>query len=171
MMAGAVGALRLIEDADDRTLAVLRVSPASLGWYLGYRMLMTAAAAIGGLAVAVPLSGLAPEGRGPELAAAVVLAGAQAPLLMLAVTAVAGNKVEALAALKGLGLVMLVPVAMWFLPGATGWLLAWLPPFWPVQVLWGAPELPPPAATVLGLLLSAAAAAALLRRTAHRLED
>ncbi|MBB4930750.1 fluoroquinolone transport system permease protein [Lipingzhangella halophila] len=172
MMAGSAGALRLVEDADDRTLAVLRVSPASLGWYLTYRVLLTGVAAVAGLAVAVPLSGLAPQGWGPGLAVAVLLAGLQAPLLMLAVTAVAGNKVGALAAVKGLGPVMLVPVAMWFLPDPAGWTLAWLPPFWPVQALWGAPAgIPLPAATALGLLVSAAVTALLARRTALRLRE
>lgn len=172
MMAGSVGALRLVEDADDRTLAVLRVSPASLGWYLTYRVLLTGVAAVAGLAVAVPLSGLAPQGWGPGLVVAVLLAGLQAPLLMLAVTAVAGNKVGALAAVKGLGPVMLVPVAMWFLPGQASWALAWLPPFWPVQALWGAPAgIPLPAAAVLGLLVSAAVMALLARRTALRLQE
>ena len=169
LMVGSVGALRLIEDADDGTLLVLRASPASLTGYFAYRLGVTSLAAVGGLAIAVPLSGLAPGGWDAQLLVAAGLSAAQAPLVMLAVTATAGNKVEALAVLKLGGGVMLLPVLIWSLPGTTAWLLAWLPPFWAAQAALGTPAAPLWGSVAAGVVLTTAMGAALLRRTTTRL--
>lgn len=156
MMVGAIGALRLAEDADDGTLLVLRATPLTPARYLAYRVLTVAAAAGAGLAMAVPLSGLAPGGWTAGLAAATALAAVQAPLLAAAAAAFAGNKVEALVVIKGAGAVLtLLPLIVWWLPEPARWALAPLPPFWPLAVLPGYELLP----LLPGLLAGCAAAA------------
>ncbi|GAA1776254.1 hypothetical protein [Streptomonospora arabica] len=174
LMMGAIGALRTVEDADDGTLALFRVSPLGLPRYLAYRLAVAAVAAAAGLAAAVPLSGLAPdvpaEGL-PALVAAVGLAALQAALLVLAVTAFAASKVESLVLVKAAGAVFtLLPAAVWWLPSRAVWLLAPVPAFWPVAVLPGYGAAPWPAGLAAGAALSALTGAWLLRRTLRRLE-
>src|SRR5699024_2610756 len=115
-MVGSVVALRVVEDIDDRTLLVLRVSPLSLTSYVIFRAGTAAFLALLGLVVAAPLSGLAPA-MSTGLITAVVLAALSAPLVVMVTAAFASNKVEALVVLKSVGAVFaLLPVLVWALP-------------------------------------------------------
>ncbi|PSK98423.1 fluoroquinolone transport system permease protein [Murinocardiopsis flavida] len=165
-MLGSVVALRVAEDIDDNTLLVVRVSPLTLRSYLGYRMAVAAAFSAIGLAAAVPLSGLAPPAS-PGLVAAVVLAAGYAPLIVLAAAAFAGNKVEALVVLKGVGaLSVLLPGLVWALPSPWWWPVLAVPPAWALLPLSGhAPGLLPAGAAVLCGAAAAVVAGLLL---AHR---
>jgi hypothetical protein len=121
---GMIGSLLLLDDVDERRLLLFRVTPVTMERYLDYRVASAAAATLAGLLVAVPLSGL-----GSVPAPALVLAAAQAPLVVLAVAAFTANKVQGLAALKLLGgLVMLAASLAWLLPAQVRWLSLVLPP-------------------------------------------
>jgi fluoroquinolone transport system permease protein len=164
--AGMVGALLVLDDVDDRALVALRVSPLTLPRYLGYRAGLVTAAALAGLAVAVPLSGLAgPAEAWPRLVAAGLLAGLLAPVTMLGTLAVARNKVAGVAVLKLLGLPLYAPLAGWWLAGPAGWPLAGLPSWWVLRVLW-AGGWPYP---VAGAAVLAAVVALLARRALGQL--
>jgi fluoroquinolone transport system permease protein len=164
LIIGMVGALLILDDVDDRTVLILRVSPVTVPRYLAYRATAVAAAALLLLAVTVPVSGLAPDL--PSMLPALVLAAAQAPLITLATTAVARNKVEGLAWLKVLGLLpTAIAPAMWFSPGPVQWPLRILPHYWTVDTLWR----PNPLTLLTGLALTALAMALLAKRTLRRL--
>lgn len=130
---GMMGALMVLDDADSRALTALRASPLTLPRYLAMRSGLVTVATVVGLAVAVPLSGLATmDSSLAGLAPAVLVA----PLIMFVTLAVAGNKVEGVAVLKVLGLPLYLPVAVWWLDGVAGWLLAPLPTWWVLRALW-----------------------------------
>jgi hypothetical protein len=96
-----------------------------------------------------------------------VLAAAQAPLITLATTAVAGNKVEGLAWLKILALLPTgIAPAMWWLPEPARWPLRVLPHYWTVDTLWH----PSLLGMLVGAVLTAAATWLLARRTLRRLD-
>ncbi|TDQ44254.1 fluoroquinolone export ABC transporter permease subunit [Actinorugispora endophytica] len=161
LMTGAIGGLRTVEDGDDGTLLLLRVSPFTAPAYLGYRIATTTAACALGLAFAVPVSGLA-DGFSPGLLVAVALAALQAPLLVLVVAASTANKVEALVAVKLLGAAMtLLPVALWWLPVSLQWVLWPLPPSWAVLAVPGYSTLPPLAVAAAGGVVALLAGALL----------
>lgn len=121
---GMVGSLLVLDDMDERRLQLLRVTPVTLERYLGYRLASTGVAALCGLLLAVPLAGM---GQSPP--AALLLAAAQAPLIVLVVAAFARNKVQGLGLLKLLGgLVMVAASTAWWLPAAARWPLFVLPP-------------------------------------------
>ena len=61
LIIGMVGALLILDDIDDRTVLILRVSPVTVPRYLAYRAITVAAVALLMLAIAVPVSGLAPD--------------------------------------------------------------------------------------------------------------
>ena len=93
LIIGMVGALLILDDIDDRTVLILRVSPVTVPRYLAYRGVAVAAAALLMLIVTVPVSGLAPDL--PRVLPALVLAAAQAPLITLATTAIAATRSKA----------------------------------------------------------------------------
>ncbi|MFD3685109.1 hypothetical protein ACFWTE_09865 [Nocardiopsis sp. NPDC058631] len=174
MMFGVVGGLRAIEDADENVLLVLRVSPLPLSAYLAYRAALVAVLSLGGLAVALPVSGLMAGGWSAGMVVALVLAGLQAPLLLVGMTALAANKVEAMVVVKGIGAVMvLVPVAAWVLPGPWNLLLLPLPPSWSALAIpeYASGPLGTWALLAGGLLVTAVASAGLVRRTLNRIGD
>jgi fluoroquinolone transport system permease protein len=160
---GMIGALMVLDDSDSRALTALRVSPLTLGRYLGYRAGLVSLAAVVGLAVAVPSSRLAPASALPRLLPAVLLAVLLAPLVMMGALALAGNKVEGVAALKLLGVPVYLPVAAWWVDGPAGWLLAPLPSWWVVQALWRSPTF-----AVAGAVVSLAVLLALTSRARSR---
>ncbi|WP_231640679.1 hypothetical protein [Nocardiopsis sp. NRRL B-16309] len=173
LMFGAVGAMRAIEDIDERVLTVLRVSPLTVRAYLAYRMGLVGVLSLVGLLVALPLSGLMPGGWSSGTVAALVLGTAQAPLLLVAVTAFAANKVESLVAVKAAGAVMVVvPVLAWVVPEPWNLVLLPLPPVWPALAVPGyaAGPLGAPALLVGGLVVAVLVTALLVRRTARRID-
>lgn len=164
LIIGMVGALLVLDDIDDRTVLILRVSPVTLPRYLAYRVAVVAVVALLMLAVTVPVSGLAPDL--PSALPALVLAAAQAPLITLATAAVAANKVEGLAWLKILGLLPTgIAPAMWWLPDPAQWPLRVLPYYWTADSLWHRN----PLSLLAGGALTVLAATLLARRTLRRL--
>ncbi|MGH3734158.1 MAG: hypothetical protein ACRDT6_00795 [Micromonosporaceae bacterium] len=168
LLCGMVGALLVLDDADDRTLVVLRVSPVTLPRYLAWRGTVVAAVAAVSLTIAVPLSGLAPWSGLPAMLPALLLAATQAPLIMLATAAYASNKVEGLALIKLLGgIVTAVAPALWWLPTPWTWPLHLLPPAWVLDTLWH----PTPQAIAGATVTTATAMALLARRTLRRISS
>jgi fluoroquinolone transport system permease protein len=164
LIIGMVGALLILDDVDDRTVLILRVSPVTVPRYLAYRTVAVAAVALLMLAVTVPVSGLAPSL--PNVLPALVLAAAQAPLITLATAAVAANEVEGLAWLKILGLLPTgIAPAIWWLPDPAQWPLLVLPHYWTVDTLWH-PNLH---GLLIGAALTALATTLLARQTLRRL--
>jgi hypothetical protein len=156
----------VLDDIDDRTLLVLRVSPVTLQRYLAYRGAVVAGLAAGSLVIAAPLSGLASWSALPAMLPALGLAALQAPLIMLATAAYASNKVEGLALIKVIGgIVTGIAPAMWWLPDSADWLLRLLPPAWVLDALWR-PSVP---GLVGGVVVTGLVTALLARRTVRRL--
>jgi fluoroquinolone transport system permease protein len=161
---GMIGALLVLDDLADRALVAVRVSPLTLPRYLGYRTGLVTVAALAGLAVAVPLSGLAPLAAWPRLVPAGLLAGLVTPVVMLGTLAVARDKVAGVAVLKLLGPPIYAPLAGWWLAGPAGWPLAVLPTWWVLRALWSGWPYP-----VAGVVVLAGVVALLARRTLGQL--
>lgn len=135
---GMVGALLMFDDMAERRLQLLRVTPVTLERYLGYRMAFTGLLALAGLMLAVPICGLVPDAL-PTLLPAIALGAAQAPLIMLTAAAFAGDRTQGVGLLKVLsGLVMLLAVVPWWLPGPLRWLALLTPPGAVTHVQWAA---------------------------------
>ncbi|MDG6110325.1 hypothetical protein Daura_21705 [Dactylosporangium aurantiacum] len=126
---GMTGALIVLDDLEDGTLAVVRTSPLGVHRYLAYRLTAVTVLSATGLAVAAPLSGLVPTAATGALLLAVPLG----PLTTVATLAVARNRVQGAAADKALALPVYLPVAAWWLTGPAGWPLAPLPTWWIVR--------------------------------------
>jgi fluoroquinolone transport system permease protein len=162
LIIGMVGALLILDDIDDRTVLILRVSPVTVPRYLAYRTVAVAGVALLMLTIVVPVSGLTSQLGLPAL----VLAAAQAPLITLATAAVARNKVEGLAWLKILGLLPTgIAPAMWWLPEQAQWPLRVLPHYWTVDTLWHAT----PLGMLIGVALTALAMSLLARQALRRM--
>ncbi len=165
LLVGMVVGFLLLDQRDDETLVALQVTPLPLGTYLAYRIAMPLLLSVGVSAAVLPLAGLAGIGLLPLLAAALT-AAPLAPIAALFLAAFAGNKVQGFALTKVSGVLLLPPLAAYFVK--SGWQHAFglLPTYWPARLYWGAQagEVGLWLYLAVGLVYQAALLALLLRR-------
>lgn len=130
---GVIVGFLLLDQRDDGTLLALRVTPLSLRHYLGYRLAAPMLISFGLTPVALTLAGPV-QLRLPELLVVVAVATPLAPLCALALVAVAENKVQDFALVKGASVLMIAPLAANWVPFP--WQLAFglLPTYWPTHL-------------------------------------
>jgi fluoroquinolone transport system permease protein len=138
LMFGVIAGLLVMDERDEHTLTALRVTPLPLTGYLGYRMGMTLLVSILTLVLVLPLTGLLPVARLPAVLPAVVLASLLGPLLALVIVVFASNKLEGLALMKGFGILLLGPLAAYFISSRWQLLLGVLPTYWSAKAYWQA---------------------------------
>jgi fluoroquinolone transport system permease protein len=134
---GYVIGFMLLDERDDGTLTVLQVTPLSLERYLLYKLSLPFVVSIGAAYVFVAVVGLIDPPYGPLLPIA-LLAALEAPLFALMLASLAGNKVQGLAVMKGLGFFGLAAIAAYFTPMPWQWFWGISPTYWPVRAFWAA---------------------------------
>lgn len=136
---GLVGFM-VLDERDDDTLTALRVTPASLTGYAGYRISTAIVLSLVYTLGCIPLTGLAPPEQLPNLIPAALLAALFSPVVALLLISLANNKVEGLALSKAFGIFILGPLAAYFI--GTNWqlLLGVLPTYWSAKALWMAAD-------------------------------
>jgi fluoroquinolone transport system permease protein len=166
LMVGMVIGFLLLDERDEGTLTALQVTPLGLPAYLAYRVLVPMGITMTLLFVAFPLAGLGTLNFTHIFVAALVSAPL-APLLALVLAALAQNKVQGFAVLKGIGALLSVPPALaYFISPPWQWAFGVFPTFWPMKVYWmlGAGEPNVRWAVVIGLMYQALVLAILMRR-------
>jgi fluoroquinolone transport system permease protein len=140
MLFGLVFGLLILDERDDNTLTALRVTPFSMTSYLLYRMMVASGLSIGYVLVLLPLTGMMDIGLLPATVPIAVLTGLLAPILALLLVSFASNKVEGLALMKASGILLLGPLAAYFITSQWQLLLGILPGYWPAKAFWVASE-------------------------------
>lgn len=169
-LVGGVYGLLLADERDERTLSALRVMPSPFSTILAARLVVPCVLSLLVTIAAYPLAGLAPLSW--VTVALVATSGALiAPLTALAIGAFAASKVSALALLRVVSAVGVLPILAWFASPAQA-RLAWpVPTYWQMKAFWLALDGRP---YVVALLLCPATAALLIlwlyRRFARRSE-
>jgi len=171
-MAGLIGGFLLLEDREERTVRALLASPVPLRHYL---LVVSAAMVAGSLILTAAegmLIGIALPSW-PALLATGAVGALMAPVIAMAIGALADNKTEAFAYLKIGGLGPLIPTGAWFLPEPWQWLAGLYPPYWAVKAYWlaQAGDDTWPFWLLGGIIVSGVwlvATARLYRRAAHR---
>jgi fluoroquinolone transport system permease protein len=132
---GLAAGFLLLDEKDAGTLLAIRVTPFSASRYLLYRMLAPVIISL----AAAPVLTAAMDLFHPAWLDLLLLslAGALlAPLIALLLALVANNKVQGFALAKGMGLLVMLPVASWFVGEPWQWLFGLVPTFWPVKAFW-----------------------------------
>lgn len=141
IIAGGMAAFLVLEEMDAGTLTALRVAPVPLSTFFGYRaatvMLVTTAYVV----ATMSLSGILEPGLVPVLIPIGMLAGLSAVVTLLLIVALAGNKIQGIAMMRALGMLIAgLPCLPWFID--SDWNLAFgvLPPYWAAKAFWVASE-------------------------------
>lgn len=132
---GCVIGLMLLDERDEGTLTVLRVTPLTLERYLVYKLAVPVLVAMVAVYIFVPVVGLVQLPYGPLLPIALV-AALEGPLIALLLASLATNKVQGVAVMKGMSLLSIAPVIAYFTPQPWEWLWGVFPTYWPVRAFW-----------------------------------
>ncbi len=135
MVFGMLIGFLLLDERDDDTLQALQVTPLTMNAYLGYRLALPILLSVVMLFVVFPLAGLVTASAGQLLLVSLV-AAPMAPLIALFLASSAGNKVEGFALLKAMGIVLVLPIAAYFISSNWGLLFGIWPTYWPIKVYW-----------------------------------
>ena len=129
---GFVIAMMLLDEKDEDVLTAVRVLPLGPEVFLAYRLLAATVVAFLFAFVMLYFSQLIMI----SIVQAVTAAGLFAllgPIIALFMSTFSDNKVEGLAVFKGLNLVLLVPIASFFVPEGWSYFFGLIPDFWSLQ--------------------------------------
>ncbi len=137
IIVGGLAAFLVLDEIDAGTLTVLRVTPVPLSTLFTYRAATVMAITTVYVIATMSFSGILEPGLVPALMPIGLLAGLSAVVSMLLILAMANNKIQGLAAIRALGMLIAgLPCLPWFIDSA--WSLAFgvLPPFWAAKAFW-----------------------------------
>lgn len=136
-VAGALAAFLVLDDVDAGILTALRVTPVPLSAFVAYRAATVMVVTMVYVVATVSLSGILEPGLIASLIPIGLLAGLSAVVTLLLILAMANNKIQGLAVVRGLGMLIAgLPCLPWFVH--SGWNLAFgvLPPYWAAKAFW-----------------------------------
>jgi hypothetical protein len=131
MVVVALAAFLVLDEVDAGTLSALRVTPVTLSTFFAYRAITVVVVTTVYVVTTMSCSGLLRPGLVPALIPIGLLAGLSAVVTLLLIITMAGNKIQGLAVVRGLGMLIAgLPCLPWFIH--SGWSLAFgvLPPYW-----------------------------------------
>jgi fluoroquinolone transport system permease protein len=141
IIVGGLAAFLVLDEVDAGTLTALRVTPVPLSTFFAYRAATVMVVTTAYVIVTMSFSGILKPGLLPALIPIGLLAGLSAVVTLLLIVAMANNKIQGLAAVRGLGMLIAgLPCLPWFIH--SGWNLAFgvLPPYWAAKAFWVASD-------------------------------
>ncbi|MGV9802201.1 ABC transporter permease [Mycobacterium sp. NPDC003449] len=141
IVAGGLGAFLVLDEVDAGTLAALRVTPVPMSTFFGYRAATVMVVAAGYTVATMSFSGILAQGLVPALIPIGLLAGLSAVVTLLLIVALAGNKIQGIAMMRALGMLIAgLPCLPWFIDSAWNLAFGVLPPYWAAKAFWVACE-------------------------------
>ena len=141
IIAGGLAAFLVLDEVDAGTLTALRVTPVLLSIFFGYRAGTVMVVTTVYVVATMSFSGILEPGLVPSLIPIGLLAGMSAIVTLLLILAMANNKIQGLAAVRALGMLIAgLPCLPWFIH--SDWNLAFgvLPPYWAAKAFWAASD-------------------------------
>jgi fluoroquinolone transport system permease protein len=137
IIAGGLAAFLVLDEVDAGTLTALRVTPVPLSTFFAYRAATVMGVTTVYVIATMSFSGILKPHLIPSLIPIGLLAGLSAVVSLLLILAMANNKIQGLAALRALGMLISgLPCLPWFIN--SGWNVAFgvLPPYWAAKAFW-----------------------------------
>jgi fluoroquinolone transport system permease protein len=136
LLFGVVFGFLILDEKDDRVLTILQVTPVTLQGYIRYRLLAVVIFSIIYVMAILGATGLIEFSLWVRILPIAAVSGIFAVFSMFLLLAFANNKVEGLAIMKGMGIMMLGPLAAYFIDSKWQLLLGFLPSYWPAKAYW-----------------------------------
>jgi fluoroquinolone transport system permease protein len=140
-IAGGLAAFLVLDEVDAGTLVALRVTPVPLATFFAYRAGTVVLVTTIYVVTRLPFSGILEPGLIPALIPIGLLAGLSAVVTLLLIVAVASNKIQGIAMVRVLGMLIAgLPALPWFIDSAWNLAFGVLPPYWAAKAFWVASE-------------------------------
>ncbi len=137
VIVGGLAAFLLLDEVDAGTLTALRVTPLPLREFFLYRAATVVAITTAYVIGTISFSGLLEPGTAPALIPIGLLSGLSAVVTTLLIVTMANNKIQGLAALRGLGMLIAgLPCLPWFIHSHWSLVFGVLPPYWAAKAFW-----------------------------------
>lgn len=131
---GAVLAFSILDDRDDHILTSIKVTPLSLHQFLSFRLALVFSVSFMACTFVLWFANIGYVVF-PSILAISFLASLAAPMLGLVINALASNKIEGFAVMKGMGMLMLFPLIALFFFDYKELFFAIAPGYWPAKVI------------------------------------
>lgn len=137
IIAGGLGAFLVLDEVDAGTMAALRVTPVPISTFFAYRAVTVMVVTTVYVIVTLSFSGILEPGLVPALIPIGMVAGLSAVVTLLLIIAVAGNKIQGIAMVRALGMLIAgLPCLPWFIDSAWNLAFGVLPPYWAAKAFW-----------------------------------
>jgi len=136
IMYGAITGFTILDDQDDKVLLSLKITPISVRWYIGIKLLLSYILGIFGTVLFMFASGFYQDVDFFTFLMIIILAPLQAPLFSLIINLFAQNKVEGFVIMKSSAMFLIAPVATIFLTKWTELLFGFLPGYWTTKLIY-----------------------------------
>ena len=137
IVAGALGAFLVLDEVDAGTLIALRVTPVRISTFFAYRAATVLVVTTVYVVTTLSFSGILRPGLLVPLIPIGLLAGVSAGVTLLLIIALAGNKIQGLAMVRGLGMLIAgLPCLPWVIHSQWNLAFGVLPPYWPAKAFW-----------------------------------
>ncbi|MBN2540987.1 MAG: hypothetical protein JXB08_05615 [Bacilli bacterium] len=132
---GAVTAFTLLDDRDDNVLMSLKITPVSVRFYVVLKMIITYVFGLFATILLIYATRFLPDSTFGSIFLISLVAALQGPFLALMVNSFARNKVEGFVIMKTSGLILLLPVLVFFVFTWKEVFLIFSPSFWPARMI------------------------------------
>ncbi len=132
---GVVVAFTLLDDRDDYVLMSLKITPISVKFYVFIKLVISYI--LGALAtiLLVYATGFLPDSSFGTVLLISLIGALQGPVIAMIVNSFAKNKVEGFVIMKMTGLIMMLPVLVFFIYDWKEVFLVFSPGFWPARLV------------------------------------
>ncbi len=137
IIAGGLAAFLVLDEIDAGTLTALRVTPVPLSTFFAYRAATVVVVTTIYVVTTMSFSGILGPGLVPALIPIGMVAGLSAVVTLLLIVAVASNKIQGIAMVRVLGILIAgLPCLPWFVDSAWNLAFGVLPPYWAAKAFW-----------------------------------
>ncbi|MCV7065279.1 ABC transporter permease [Mycolicibacterium houstonense] len=137
IIAGGLGAFLVLDEVDAGTMTALRVTPVPMSTFFAYRAVTVMAVTTVYVIATLAFSGILEPGLIPALIPIGLVAGLSAVVTLLLIITMAGNKIQGIAMLRALGMLIAgLPCLPWFIDSPWNLAFGVLPPYWAAKAFW-----------------------------------
>jgi fluoroquinolone transport system permease protein len=141
IIAGGLAAFLVLDEIDAGTFTALRVTPVSMTTFFAYRCATVVVTTTAYVVGTMTLSGMVAADVAPALIPIGMVAGLSAVAALLLIVAVADNKIQGIAMMRALGIVIAgLPCLPWFVDSPWNIAFGVLPPYWAAKAFWVASD-------------------------------
>ncbi len=132
---GAVTAFTLLDDRDDNVLMSLKITPFSVRLYVIMKLVISYVFGVLAMILLTYATGFLPNTSIWNIILIAVVGALQAPAIALIVNSFARNKVEGFVVMKTSGLILIIPVLVFWIQSWKEVFLVFSPGFWPARLI------------------------------------